>query len=356
MRLDCEGIETHSSFDVELRRRLLFAIGILDTHSALDRGTVPILPSTVFRNPPLRINDHDMKPNYVPRISSSEPTDMTFTAMIYEAMVCQRKLYELSEDVQNVQEHWYRKLELVDAFGIHVKTVVSTFESPFGSLQKLYEISGAKIHASLQLLLRRPPYRQMHNSVPTWDNFDVLDAATKVLELYVQPLVPELEPWAWKNWVQWHVLAVALAELTIRPDGPLSDRAYSVASQVFRNYAGIVADSDSGMLWKPIARLMRQAQRVRQSAGLNLVSAVSTSDHPPTNNGSDSFANLVDTDAFQDLSMLDLSNWTFDIEGSNFLSDYDRPPHVDYDGIEDGRATPWSAWNTFIQDVNLEDT
>ena len=69
LRLE-EGTETHTAFEIQVRRRLLFAISILNTHSTLDRSTVPILLSIAFAKPLLSINDKDMS-LYVDVLSKS---------------------------------------------------------------------------------------------------------------------------------------------------------------------------------------------------------------------------------------------------------------------------------------------
>jgi hypothetical protein len=352
LRLGEESVEIYSPFDVQIRRRLLFAIGILDTHSALDRGTVPILPSTAFGTPPLNINDCDMSaPNNVPNESSLGPTDMSHTAMIYQAMLCQRKLYELSESPENVFESWPKRLELVEAFGEYVRNATFSISTSGSPLEQLQKISGTKIHVSLQLILRRPPYRRPHNSVPPWDDFDVLSAAVDVLEQHLQPLVPELKPWAWKNWVQWHALAVVLAELISSPRGPSFDRAYAIATKSFQHYSKIVADSESGMLWKPIAKLMRRVQHVRQSPTT-----------PLTQNGhkfgiGDEAINVApfDLEAVQEFDTFDFTDWTFANEGLGYPAS-----NNDHESIQDGISPhapdmPWLAWDTFLQDIILPD-
>jgi hypothetical protein len=353
LRLGEESIERYLPFDVQLRRRLLFAIGILDTHSALDRGTVPILPSTAFGTPPLNINDHDMyAPDNAPNASSFEPTDMSHTVMIYEAMLCQRKLYELSESAEHAWETWPKRLELVETFGRYVKGVTCSTGSSRSPLEQLQRISGTKIYVSLQLILRRPPYRQPHNSVPPWDDFDVLIAAADVLEQHLQPLTPELKPWAWKNWVQWHALAVVLAELTMHPAGPSFDRAYSVAIKSFQHYSNIVADSESGMLWKPIAKLMRRVQRLRHNQTISLAQSghtVSVRDE------------VVNMESFvaktvQDPEMFDFTDWTFGDEALDHSTSNKIYEYIQDEVSPQIPDTPWLAWDTFLQDFILPGT
>jgi hypothetical protein len=353
LRLGEETVETHTPFDMELRRRLLFAIGILDTHSALDRGTIPILPSTVFTTPPLNINDQDMSPpNNVPSASSLRPTDMSHTAMIYEAMLCQRKLFELSESAQHAWEHWQKKVELVESFGKYVQGANYSVDDSASPIEQLQKISGHKIYVSLQLLLRRPPYRQPHNSVPPWDNFNILSAATNVLEQHLQPYTPDLKPWAWKNWVQWHALAVVLAELTLYPKGPAFDRAYSIATKSFHHYSKIVADSESGMLWKPIAKLMHRVQYVRQRS----MNSEVINDPSSILGRLDYNTEATERRTIQEADMFDFMDWNLVNDGSDFSASNGSQIYVQDDTSDLDLNMPWLAWDTFLQDIILPDT
>ncbi|CAN9314268.1 unnamed protein product [Alternaria alternata] len=352
LRLGEEDPKDFSPFDLQLRQRLFFAIGILDTHSALDRGTIPILPSTSFRAPPLNINDDDMHPtDKAIQPSLQYPTDMSHTAMIYEAMICQRRLYEISDGVQNGWEQWTKKVELLNEFKTSILSERTNFHSYDSPLEMLRRMSAQKIIVSMQLLARRPPYRQPHNTVPPWDDFDIMKSATEVLEQHLQPIPVELQPWAWKNWVQWHALAVLLAELMVRPQEPSSDRSYTIATQSFRHYARLVADSESGLLWKPIAKLMRRVQRLRQTpdtaGNKNLAIGTETVFTVPivTEQTCSSTSNN---------DLFDLSNWGMNEDDLNVpflgLEDHVRPQ---YNDNEDGNETPWLAWDNFVRDINF---
>lgn len=300
--------------------------------------------------PPLNINDADMSPpDNVPTTSSTGITDMSHTAMIYEAMLCQRRLYELSGTASDSWDTWHSKVELIKAFEDYVEGTIASIQDSATPLDKLLKISGHKILISLQLLLRRPPYRQPRNSVPPWDDFNILEAATNVLEHHLQPLSPELEPWAWKNWVQWHALAVVLTELVMKPGHADFDRAYAVATRSFRYYAKIIADSESGMLWKPIAKLMRRAVFVYGKRSVELA--------PATAEAMD-FIGDQTASVSLDPSILgneyNLENFSWGIssdEGANSTA------YMDLTGkhCNGESAMPWVAWEDFLQDMSLTD-
>jgi hypothetical protein len=353
LRLGEETAADYTPFDIELRRRLLFAIGILDTHSALDRGTIPILPSTTFKTPPLNVNDRDMTPpDTLPVVSSSSITDMTHTIMIYEAMICQRRMYELSQNPAKNWEQWPKKVELIQTFEHHVQAVASKIGPSTEPLDTLTKISGSKIWLGLQLLMRRPPYRQTNGTVPPWDDFNVLDVATQVLEQHMQPSLPMLEPWAWKNWVQWHALAVVLAELTIHPRGERFDWAYSVATKSFEHYARIIADSESGMLWKPIAKLMRRVKRIKQDACSGALS--NSLEYPtPLVDDTGSQGEITDLDTVQDRTMFDFSNWSLDTTVSVERASLRDLTQVELEVTRKEEGAPWLAWEDFLHDIDL---
>jgi hypothetical protein len=73
--------------------------------------------------------------------------------------------------------------------------------------------------------------------------------------------------WAWYKWVKWFALAVVLAELC-KARGSFADRAWFVAQQFFDDYATIVADTKSGLLWKPIAKLMQRTRSLRAAQNI----------------------------------------------------------------------------------------
>lgn len=320
----------------------------MDTHSALDRGTIPILPSNTFQHPPLTINDDDMSVSHgVTALPSLETTDMSHSAMTYEAMLCQRQMYELSLGGGDCHHNWSKRLQLVANFGAYVQHISTRVGDSSSPLDMLLKVSGRKIYVSLELLLRRPPYRQSFNSVPSTDEYDVMLAATEVLEQHLQAPPPELRPWAWKNWVQWHALAVILAELLVRSRESLSDRAYAVAAKAFGYYAQIVADSQSGMLWKPIEKLMRRVQRMRQKSTLQATQEllIASPVTPEAPQDLSQFEQLfsVDDDLFES------SKWSLDDQATTkFMDDVDQAnlaPDLDYDNM------PWLAWDSFLEDM-----
>lgn len=339
LRLGDEDPCKYQAAELDARRRALYAVGVLDTHAALDRGTIPLLPASAFRIPPLNIDDDDTcledgaGISFGPRI-----TDMTHSLMTYQAMLCQRKMYDLSK---HGLSSWSERLQLVLDFGARAEELEQQIGSSSVPMHMLIVASGRKIHRSLELLLRRPPYRQSTESVPSWDSFDSMQAATVVLELHLEEITPELKPWAWKNWVQWHALAVLLAELLTRPDDPLAHRAFQTASDAFYHYARIVADSQSGLLWKPIARLMHRVQDMRQKAarpGHAQDTARPVVEMIPDNS-------VMENCHLHNPSFFELSSGNFDGQAAD-------PVNYEVDSLSlERNQRPWLVWDEFLEEV-----
>ncbi|RYO87070.1 hypothetical protein DL763_006513 [Monosporascus cannonballus] len=84
------------------------------------------------------------------------------------------------------------------------------------------------------------------------------------------PLAPRFGWWS-ATYVQWHPLAVALAELCGGGGGggigdELADRAWRVIDEVFPLWAERIADTKRGTLWRPIRKLYRKARAARRAA------------------------------------------------------------------------------------------
>ena len=113
----------------------------------------------------------------------------------------------------------------------------------------------------------RPLHIDPQVKAPRMKEIDVLNLSTELLERQVAVLKnPATERWRWFVWVQWHALAVALAELCLRTEGPGVERAWNAVDDAFQLYGEIVADTQSGMLWQPIEKLMKKARQNRRTA------------------------------------------------------------------------------------------
>ncbi|KAJ4349510.1 uncharacterized protein N0V89_008126 [Didymosphaeria variabile] len=234
-------------------------------------------------------------------------------------------------------------------FKSHVEEDEHRFRDTTGPLAMFHKISGPKILPSMQLLLRRPPYRPSRNIVPPWDDLNILEAATDVLEQHMQPRSAEFAPWEWKTWVQWHALAVVLAELIAQPHGHLSDRAYAAATHIFAKYTTLIADGDAGQLWKPIARLMHRVQKSRQLASKEILphtTQATLGAHPD-------MGNALPQGTTGHFETFPFTNWGVQPEFADLFSSGDIQNYERLDKVYSTEDTQWLAWDCFLQDLNF---
>jgi len=131
--------------------------------------------------------------------------------------------------------------------------------------KRVSEIMGS----GLMLYAIRPMQLHPQIKAPPMEEFNVLNIAVDILAKHQTVLTtPFTEPWRWFVWVQWHPLAVALAELCSRTEGSDVDRAWGVVDVAFQRYADLVADTERGMLWSPIEKLMKKARQNKRMAAM----------------------------------------------------------------------------------------
>ncbi|KAK5631553.1 hypothetical protein RRF57_007267 [Xylaria bambusicola] len=72
--------------------------------------------------------------------------------------------------------------------------------------------------------------------------------------------------WWTETYVQWHPLAVALAELCTQTQGDTVEHAWRVVGAVFPRSSAIIADTKRGSLWRPLRKLYKKAKAARAEA------------------------------------------------------------------------------------------
>lgn len=286
---------------------------------------------------------------------------MSLSSIIYRAGICQRDLTEIGLSAASSND-------TVDPIIVHRQqhSVLFEFEHSVQQISSLLDHSGSSIQKftiavanesliAMRLLLRRPLYRSGNGSKPHGenadDNFNLLSTATSVLESsQMKRTQIEFAPWAWFSWVKWYALAIVLAELcTAR--GPEADRAWEVAQKSFDDYAEAVvgaanahkvtshtdhlhADERSGLLWRPIARLMLKSKTIREKRG----AAASRQPAFPSTAPEQTFS----IHSFSDniTSNQDVPN---EVQNTDWLTDF--MPNYDFNESGD-------YWNLYLDDMN----
>jgi len=180
-----------------------------------------------------------------------------------------RRLNELRDNngvLQALQSDtdWKRRLDGVEAFKQHLNTTYVRHCDPTQPFQ-FFVTAVINITINVTYLQSiRPMFREPGTFPPHVESNKVLQFALVILEKSLAGDFYEITaPWRWSLWVQWHPLAVALAEVCIKDHGELADRAWPVLDQAYDRLAKDVADTEKGLLWRPIWKLMKKARSMK---------------------------------------------------------------------------------------------
>ncbi|KAL8704656.1 MAG: hypothetical protein Q9201_002190 [Fulgogasparrea decipioides] len=266
-----------SPFNTEMRRRLWWQIIILDGRAAEDRGSDPMILDLSYNTMrPSNVNDEDIDPENLRSVENREGyTEMTFCLMCYEVSVAIRTLNYVPPGVSGVDALPTREEKEGLVFECHQRLESKYLRYCDTSMPLSWATSMVTrmVMARMWLVVHKPLQRQEGDMSPRHpDREKILLTATEVIEI-AHTLDTEkcAEKWKWffRTWHQWYALALALAELTVQTQGPAADRAWAAVDSVFDTWAEQVADSRTGMLWRPVKKLYNKARSARegQTAG-----------------------------------------------------------------------------------------
>ncbi|EEA25930.1 conserved hypothetical protein [Talaromyces marneffei ATCC 18224] len=249
----------------DLKMRLWYCIGMLDSQTSIDRGSRPLMALKEFQRKPLLVN-HDVGKYASPSQRLSYTDDMSFSHVIHEATICSRRLMEFPPDTAGTWETWDKKLQIISEFEIYTRQFCSKLEGSSQDFQRFVQSTAEDIVLNMQLFLRRPMFPSRTSPFPPWDKFDVLRVTTEIMEGALWKATDSaFAPWAWlsKTWLKWQVLAVLLAELCTPRYGELGDRAYAVAKEGYEYCSALMAETDLTNVLKPLEKLISRVNEVR---------------------------------------------------------------------------------------------
>ena len=287
-----EGIESSfPPFEEEMRRRLWWQILVLDIHASEDRGSDPMIHGATFNTKrPLNVNDEDLDPESTypisPRIGF---TAMTFCTISHEMWQLNQKCRIIVPDFPgNEPGHvqaapFEEKVEALETFQTRLEQEYLYHLDARNPLAWITTMVARLILKRFWLEVYHPlskEQRATRNEGITRERLllttvEVMECANR---LENEPLTAQFE-WYSKSWVQWHALAVALAELCVQNQGPVVQRAWNIIDTVFEPWAAHIADSRRGMLWRPVQKLYAKARRNRFQ-GSKIVDSFSAAPNP----------------------------------------------------------------------------
>jgi hypothetical protein len=258
-------------FEQEMRNRVWLGIGILDIAASLDRASEPMMQAIwIDSHPPSNINDEDIwfgMPGPIPQHPPGTFTDMTHSLVIAASSSVTRSLAFADFIEPKAVELMGQRQQAVNSFQQTIATLLSGSRPDQSDFQWYASKIAAVMSSWLQLACLRPLYKSKTFTPPKIHGDALLKLAADNLQTSQEAYsYPGAARWRWfgSMWVPWHALAVAIAELCVCKDPSTMFQYWPVVDEVYQRSRLVIADSQQGMLWKPMERLMAQARTRRK--------------------------------------------------------------------------------------------
>lgn len=275
-------------YEAEMRRRLWAQIIVLDVRAAQDRGTEPMIREEDFNTiGPTNLDDDAFHPgSTVPltQLAHEGPTDVTFSRCTYACSCLFLHIHGPRSDfpkssalatsalppppTQASEDDVIQRIKELEAHFV-VPALAHPTHLPSALAASVVRLTSLIFWLTIQypFCVRQPTVK------PRVSREHMLQTAVAIMELqaFGPPDISADEyeerfSW-WKDgYVQWHALAVALAELCVQTEGVQVERAWATVDRVLPLLSHKVADSKRGALWRPIRKLLRKARERRAEA------------------------------------------------------------------------------------------
>lgn len=238
--------------------------------------------------PPTNINDDDFNPDTsvpIPSLAVDGPTDITFSLCTYRCSSVflyihgpRSKFFKESSSSSssgpsNLHSAAAPQQTSEEDIIARIKSLESEFVLPAAQHPDHYPsilaASVVRLTTLIFWLTIQYPFRTRQPTIkPRVPREHMLQTAVAIMDLQAVSPAPGRFAWWADGYVQWHPLAVALAELCVQTDGALVDRAWATVERVFPLWRHKVADRTRGALWRPIRKLYRRAREKRAASQL----------------------------------------------------------------------------------------
>lgn len=267
-----------SPFEIEMRRRLFWALCILDMRCAEDQGTdLTILEQGVDTLPPLNINDSDISPESTSLPPSREgATDMTFALIRFEICRVARRLHAIHsamgpiepgdasltlEDRERMIHEVYDRVE-----NVYLKHGDAQSNPMFWVAANIARV----ICAKMTLVIYQPVlFPGPGNEAMSRDVRDRLfTACTELFEYsYILTMDSRTKQWRWlfQTYTQWQAVAYALIESGRRPWSASVERAWNGLNSIMASTKPHDHEkvTDNASLFVPLKALYNKARKHR---------------------------------------------------------------------------------------------
>ncbi|KAF2482430.1 hypothetical protein BDY17DRAFT_251388 [Neohortaea acidophila] len=255
-------------FITELRRRLWHSIRFTDVFVSWDRGSSDLLidsaPSETPR--PLNIEDTDINESSETLPPEREGlTSMSWAVISVDSASSMLRFSARSESKPGGGDTWEDRLAAANEFARHINDKYLRHIDPTDPYHRFVKHVCGSMIASHRLRAVRPMRKHPLSTAPRVDSPYVLQLALDSIRASEDTYTDAAtKPFQWLAWVPWHPLAVALAGLCAIRDTELANEAWLAVDKAYLRLRGVIADSQSGMLWRPIEKLYKTATAFRE--------------------------------------------------------------------------------------------
>jgi hypothetical protein len=261
-------------FEIEMRRRLWWAICVLDLRSAEDQGCELTVAERSFDTQfPLNVNDSDISPDMVDfpqeRIGS---TDMTFCLIRYEICALSRRIHNAASGMDTcpkesritLEEQEEKLLEMYEH--IDQKYLKPCPDKETDLLNWVSATISRLIMSKMSLVIYQPLMPSGGNELPNDVRDRLFMASIEVVEYSrVLNAEPKIRRWRWlfQTYNQWHAVAYLLLEVCRRSWSASVERGWLALTATFKFDEAL--DFAKPAIWTLLRKLMIQANKHRES-------------------------------------------------------------------------------------------
>lgn len=260
-------------FETEMRRRLWWHICLMDVRSSEDHGTDPLINESMYDTRlPLNVNDDDIHPEMTETPTEREGcTDVTFCLIRCEITCALRRanyacpgsrVFRMADSTPSM-ERCERMIQMISNRVEERYIKHCDMNIPF---HWACATVGRLILAKLWLVVHHPMTRKDRvTNVSQATRESLFLTAIEVLEFgRLLEADPKTAKWGWlfRTNMQWHGVAFVLSEVCVRPICPVTDRAWNAINSLYSDWQ-LQSTHKRGMLWRPLAALMKRAAATR---------------------------------------------------------------------------------------------
>ncbi|KAH8202747.1 hypothetical protein TruAng_003123 [Truncatella angustata] len=368
-------------FDQQMQKRLWLTICVLDLQTSLAQASKPLigLEEVAECLPSIKhINDSDFGLSTVKSVSDRETlTDITFALLKFHLSVFGRHIGQGRTSTSTnvgLQLEWETTQQRSQHFETEILQLVR-FCDPESSTYAWFTWHSTQLFVTGgRLAALRPLHRAKvlnHQTPPRMkDETELLQLTLQALEkMKMMHTDPRAEGFRWMVTIQWHILAIAIAECYVCPDQTLVRRAWALIEFLYQRHESLLTRNSGGRLQGPLGKLMRRTREKLASTLDDDPAVTRTRNHQcisaqPLGNASQ--RSIVDRSGSQpclDAELNMQSNGTFRRahqlmsvpETSNGAERSSGMVDMDFGQDEIELDQSWQLWEEFMQDVSFDD-